>query len=140
MWELTKKKLTVNIIKKKLEKVLIRIMANNIIPTKTTTNNITLSIFRPKHGIEIFSMSELQWSRNNIRIYPDAAKDQSNSDFPYNGITILRKHPGHFVVAQNDKQRWIFQGFTTHMIELGVFSPEWTGCCAVLFKEKDDAC
>ena len=104
---------------------------------KNTT--ITLSIFRPKHGIEIFSMNELAWSRHNVRIYPDAAKDQSNSDFPYNGITIIRKHPGHFVVAQNDKERWVLQGFTTHMIELGVFSPEWTGCSAILIKEKDDA-
>ena len=99
---------------------------------------ITISIFRPIHGIEIFSMEELAWSKHTIRIYADAAKDQFESDFPYAGITIMRKHPGHFVIAQNDKERWVMNGFTTHIIDLGVFSPEWTGCNAMLITEKND--
>jgi hypothetical protein len=99
---------------------------------------ITISIFRPNHGIEIFSMDDLAWSKHNIRIYADAAKDQDDSDFPYTGITIMRKHPGHFVVAQNDKERWVLKGFTTHIIDLGVFSPEWAGCNVMLITETCD--
>ena len=102
---------------------------------------ITISILRPDHGIEIFSMDEFAWSTHKtIHIYPDGVKkDQNESDFPYTAITIMRKHPGHFVIAQNDRERWVLKGFTTDIIDLGVFSPEWHGCNAVFLMEKYDA-
>jgi hypothetical protein len=100
-------------------------------------SSITISVVRPEHGVSIFTcdMENIQTS-DALRLFPDN-KEQRETSFPGEGITIISKPQGHIVIAYQHLEKWILAGFSHERVDLSFFSDHWKGCSVTLLKTTD---
>jgi hypothetical protein len=100
-------------------------------------DTITIGITRPHYGVQLITtrMTQLSGFRA-LKIFPDN-KDQDESLFPIEGVTITSKPQGHLIVAYQHLERWVLSGFSCEVIDLSSFSEHWKGCNIVLFDSKN---
>ena len=95
---------------------------------------ITLMISRPEQGLEIVCMSKDNWvAQQGLAFYPDGV-GRTSSDFPLDGVTAGCKWQGHFVLAKDHKEKWMFSDRNVMDIDMEFVGPDWKGCSATLLR------
>ena len=104
---------------------------------KGDSSSITISVVRPKYGVSIFTfeLEHIQRFRA-LRIFPDN-KEQQDTLYPGEGITINSKPQGHVVIAYQHLEKWVLAGFSCENVDLGFFSEHWKGCNIMLLNSRD---
>ena len=99
-------------------------------------DRVTVVIFRPDTAAQVFTIVGCEWGKQRIcHIFPDGGMDRCSSDFPHSGISLFFNHRHHFVLANDHKERWMFRETRVAQFDLGIFSPEWSGCLATVYRD-----
>ena len=90
---------------------------------------VNVLVTRPSHWLQFVTMDR----PGSFSIFSDGKKQ--GSDFPSSRISIHYHYSRHVILSNNQKERWVFSDIRIARLDLGVFSPDWTGCFILIQRE-----